>query len=161
MLVAIAMIMALIYLRERPQDEQIEGTKPPNNNSGNPIGISPPMGFDVKSKQMYSPLTTPVPGTTYMKNPRIDPVPSIYNTVLNVDEKGRFDEQFFKKRQIYTNWDDMEEHLALDNIARNDFPMRGAPLINGLNRKEIIDPVSQYGMFTKPIENKLTEEPWM
>jgi hypothetical protein len=159
MLMAIAVIVALIYFRERPlEDEQQEGS----HSGGDPLDHTPPpMGFDVKSKQMYSPLTTPISGSTYMKNPKMDPVPSIYNNVLNVDERGRFDEDFFKKRQIYTNWDDMEDHFSLDNFYKNDVPMRGAPLINGLNRKEIVDPVRQYGMFKNKVENKMTEVPWM
>jgi hypothetical protein len=161
MLMAIAIIVALIYLRERVPDEN-EDEVPIGGKSGNPLFHSPPpMGFDVNSKNMYSPLTTPISGSTYMRNPKIDPVPSIYNTVLNVDEKGRFDEDFFKKRQIYTNWDDMEDHFVLDNFNKNDVPMRGAPLINGLNRREMIDPVGQYGMFKDKVENKLTEVPWM
>lgn len=155
MLLAIVIIVALIYLKERPQlvSEQKE-------KEDKPIQQSPPMGFDTKSKNFYSPLTTPVPNT-YMKNPRIDPVPSIYNTVLNVDEKGRFDEDFFKKRQIYTNWDDMEEHLALDNLMRRDVPMTGGVLVNGLHKKEMVNPVSKYGMFKGKVETKLNEVPWM
>lgn len=157
MLLAIAIIVALIYLREKPQlvSQQREDEDRPHHSSTTP----PPMG--TKSKNLYSPLTTPVPNTYVMKNPKIDPVPSIYNTVLNVDEKGRYDEDFFKKRQIYTNWDDMEEHLALDNFRRKDVPMTGGVLVNGLHKGEIVNPVKQWGMFKGKVENKFTEVPWM
>ena len=119
------------------------------------------MGFDTKAKNMYSPLTTPIVGSTYMKNPKMDPVPSIYNTVLNVDERGVHDEDFFKHRQIFTNWDDMEEHFALDNFYKKDVPMTGGVLVNGLHKREMVDPVRQYGMFKNKVETKLTEVPWM
>lgn len=155
MLLAIVIIVALIYLKERPilVSEQKE-------NEDRPIQHSPPMGFDTKAKNFYSPLTTPVNGS-YMKNPRIDPVPSIYNNVLNVDEKGRYDEDFLKKRQIFTNWDDMEEHLALDNFARKDVPMTGGVLVNGLHKREMVNPTGKYGMFKGKVETKLNEVPWM
>lgn len=156
MLVALIIFAALVYLREKPSiDNKKEPSKPIQNQT-----IPPPMGFDVKAKNMYSPLTTP-PAGTHMKNPKMDPVPSIYNTVLNVDERGTYDEDFFKKRQIYTNWDDMEEHFALDNFYKKDVPMTGGVLVNGLHKKEIVDPVGQYGMFTHKIDNKYSEAPWM
>jgi hypothetical protein len=137
----------------------------PSSQAGGPKGdanlpLNPPPLYS-RPKIMKSPLTTPIFSSSYVKNPRIDPVPSIYNNVLNQDEKHRFDEYFFKQRQIYTNWDDIEEHPVLDNFIKNDFPMRGAPLVNGLNRKEIENPVKQYGMFITPMETELTEEPWM
>lgn len=161
MLIPLVLVAAFLYLRENPDlfitgSSQSGGAKRDNNNSA-----IPPPPIDSKPKGMYSPLTTPISGTAYVKNPRIDPVPSIYNNVLNQDEKHRFDEYFFKQRQIYTNWDDMEEHFALDNFYKKDFPMRGGILVNGLNKKEIENPTKQYRMFMDPMETELTEEPWM
>lgn len=154
MLLAILIVVALVYLREKPSIDQ-DSPQPSSTSTTRP----PPIG--TPSKYLHSPLTTPVTNTTYMKNPRIDPVPSIYNTVINVDEKGRFDEDFFKKRQIFTNWDDMEEHFSMDNFYKKDVPMTGGILVNGLHRKEIVNPVKQYGMFINKMDNELTEEPWM
>lgn len=162
MLMAILIAAAMLYFKENPLGQMTNPDPEHKSLKGEPIGKSPPpMGLDTKAKNFYSPLTTPISGSSYMKNPRIDPVPSIYNTVLNVDEKSRFDEQFFKKRQIYTNWDDMEENFALDNILRKDFPMTGAPLVNQLNKKEMVNPVKKYGMFINKVDTKFTEKPWM
>lgn len=161
MLVALLVVAAMVWFRERPDKTTLEAkSKKPSE----PIGKSPvpPPPFDARSKQMYSPLTTPPPNNLYMKNPKKDPVPSIYNRILDVDEKGPYDENFFKQRQIYTNWDDMEENEVLDNFKKRDFPMTGGVLVNGLNRKEIENPTAQYGMFVdnKPI-SKLKEKSWM
>lgn len=164
MLVALLIIAALVYFREQPESTEVkEATK--KSGGSEPIAHSPalpPVGTGAKASKFYSPLTTPVPGTTHMRNPRMDPVPSIFNNVLNVDSRGENDELFYKQRQIYTNWNDIEENEVLDNFKRNDFPMRGAPLINGLNRKDMVNPTQNFGMFVKdlPIPT-LSEKPWM
>jgi hypothetical protein len=156
MLIPLVLVAVIIYLRENPAL-----SLKPSPKAGGPKRDGFPPQIGCKPKNMFSPLTTPISGASYIKNPRIDPVPSIYNNVLNQDEKQRFDEYFFKQRQVYTNWDDMEDHPVLDNFNKNDFPMRGAPLINGLNRKEIENPTKQYGMFMGKMETELNEEPWM